>query len=240
MTNSKLNKGFTLVELAVVIVIIGLIIGAVIKGQELIDNARINSIVTQVNSYKSAVTGFQDKYGALPGDFAQAQARIPGCQAAGANCANGNGDGTVGGVVAVTAATPAEGRMAWQHLAFGNFITGVVPGADAAGVVYNENFPGARIGGGYVLVTSSVGVPAVQTLWLRLQSQAGNAATSTNSGEGALTPAQAAILDRRMDDGNPFTGTVRAGGVAATCTVAGGSYNETISTKDCNLYFQMQ
>ncbi len=240
MNRTKHTAGFTLVELAVVIVIIGLIIGAVIKGQELIDNARLNSIVTQVDSFKSAVTGFRDKYGALPGDFSQAQARIPGCQAAGANCANGNGDGSVGTVVGANVAAQAEGRMAWQHLAFGNFITGVVPGADAAAAVYNQNFPGARVGGGYVLVNSSIGTPALQTLWLRLQATQGSAAPGNGSNEGALTPSQAAIIDRKIDDGNPFTGTVRATGVAANCNVAGGSYNETVSTKDCNLFFQMQ
>ncbi|MGE3770634.1 MAG: prepilin-type N-terminal cleavage/methylation domain-containing protein [Bdellovibrionales bacterium] len=240
MRTSKYNKGFTLVELAVVIVIIGLIIGAVIKGQELIDNARVNSVITQVNSIRSAFTSFQDKYGALPGDFARAQERIPGCQAAGGDCANGNGNGTIDGNAGANGVAGAEARMAWQHLAFANMITGVVPGADVGQAIYNQNFPGARTGGGFVLVNGLVGNPQLNTLWLRLQSSAPTSGPSNGQAQAALTPTQAATIDRRLDDGNPLTGTVRAGGFAASCTPATGEYTESTSSKDCNLYFQIQ
>lgn len=237
MKNRKSQAGFTLVELAVVIVIIGLIIGAVIKGQELIDNARVNSVIAQVNGFRSAITGFQDKYGALPGDLSTATTRIPGCT--GANCTNGNGNGVIGTGTSATAAISTEGRMAWQHLAYSNAITGVVPGAAVAGDVYNTNFPGARTGGGYAIINATVGTPALTTMWLRLQGTSGASAPGTTADTGALTPGQAALIDRRMDDGNALTGTVRFGG-ATTCAPANGVYDETVSTKDCNLYFQVQ
>lgn len=227
------SRGFTLVELAVVIVIIGLIIGAVVKGQELIDNARVNSVISQVNSFRAAVTTFQERYGGLPGDIASATTRIPGCPGV---CANGNGNGIVGSATGQNAAQSAESEQAWQHLAFANLITGVVPGA--TGNDYNARYPGARTGGGYGIVYGAVGTPSVTTHWVRLQGTAGNAAPGSSGTDGALTAGQAAVIDRRLDDGNPLTGTVRYGG-NANC-INGNVYNESNSGKNCNLYFQMQ
>lgn len=235
MQKNNRRRGFTLVELAVVIVIIGLIIGAVVKGQELIDNARVNSVISQVNSFRAAVTTFQERYGALPGDLAQADTRIPGCPGV---CTNGNGNGTIGTGTNANAAQSAEGQQAWQHLAFANLITGVVPGANAATNQYNVNYPGARTGGGFTIVYGQVGTPALTTHWVRLQGTAGSAAPGNGTNDGALTPGQAAVIDRRLDDGNPLTGTVRNGGNAACVTATG--YNESNSGKSCNLYFQMQ
>lgn len=228
------ERGFTLVELAVVIVIIGLIIGAVVKGQELIDNARVNSVISQVNSFRAAVTTFQERYGALPGDLATATTRIPGCPGV---CTNGNGNGVIGAATQQAAAQSAEGAQAWQHLAFANLITGVVPGTTTV-AQYNSNFPGARTGGGFTIVNGVVGTPATATHWVRLQGTAGNVAPGTGINDGALTPGQAGVIDRRLDDGNPLTGTVRFGGNAAC--VVGTAYNESSGNKSCNLYFQMQ
>ncbi len=64
----KGKKGFTLVELAIVLVIIGLILGAILKGQSLIQNAKIKRLKADVDSIVAAVYGYQDKYGYLPGD----------------------------------------------------------------------------------------------------------------------------------------------------------------------------
>lgn len=240
--NNNIHKrGFTLVELAVVIVIIGLIIGAVIKGQELVNGARLNAVENQVNAIKSAFTTFQDRYNALPGDFAQAQARLPGCQDAGANCTNGDGDGIVDiDSNGLLAAPGVESRMAWQHLAFANLITGIVPGAPSGESQYGQNFPSARTSGGFVLLQTKVGTPALSGLWLRLQGTAPNQPVSTGNTGGALTPGQAAEIDRKLDDGKPLTGYVRAGGNVDDCAPTTGLYNEAATQRDCMLYFFIQ
>lgn len=73
MRKRKITQaGFSLVELAIALMIIGLIVGGILKGQELLESARLKSVLTQVNEYRVAVTTFMDRYDALPGDFDQA------------------------------------------------------------------------------------------------------------------------------------------------------------------------
>jgi len=84
---NKQNKGFTLVEIAIVLVIIGLLLGGILKGQELINNARVRAISDRSSSLKAAWYAFIDRYQALPGDFVQARQYVPN------TVANGNGDG---------------------------------------------------------------------------------------------------------------------------------------------------
>ncbi len=72
----KLSKGFTLIEIAIVLVIIGLLLGGVLKGQELITGARVRNLISQQDGIKAAFFGFQDRFRALPGDYASASTNI--------------------------------------------------------------------------------------------------------------------------------------------------------------------
>ena len=117
MTNRE--HGFTLIEIAIVLVIIGLLLGGVLKGQELITSARVRNIISQQDGVKAAFFGFLDRYRAYPGDYGQAVANIPGCAA----CQNGNNNGQIT-ALGVAGATNHEQITVWEHLSRAGFING--------------------------------------------------------------------------------------------------------------------
>src|SRR5689334_4060060 len=88
----KLSKGFTLIEIAILRVIIGLLLGGVIKGEELIRAARVRSLISEEQAIKAAFYGFQDRFRALPGDYASASANI---NCGGVACVDGDGNGRI-------------------------------------------------------------------------------------------------------------------------------------------------
>ncbi|MGH8666856.1 MAG: prepilin-type N-terminal cleavage/methylation domain-containing protein, partial [Burkholderiales bacterium] len=103
------QRGFTLIEIAIVLVIIGLLLGGVLKGQELITSARVRNLIAQQDGIKAAFFGFQDRFRSMPGDYATASTTLK-CPS-GTTCLNGNGNGiiedaavpvTIGGVASET------------------------------------------------------------------------------------------------------------------------------------------
>ena len=74
----KREQGFTLIEIAIVLVIIGLLLGGVLKGQELITSARVRNLISTQDGIKAAYFGFLDRYRALPGDYSAAVGNISG------------------------------------------------------------------------------------------------------------------------------------------------------------------
>ena len=123
----KSQRGFTLVELAIVLVIIGLVIAAVLKGQELIVSARLKSTINQVDGIRAATNTFRDKYNNLPGDFANAQVRI-GDIAGVTWAALGDGDGVIEGDGVAAPAVGEETVLFWNQLSAANMISGTSPG----------------------------------------------------------------------------------------------------------------
>lgn len=115
----KQQNGFTLVEIAIVLVIIGLILGGILKGQELIDSARVRSLSNKISDVRAVWFSFQDRYNSLPGDFSRAEAQI------GSSTSNGDGNGKID--------TLEEVAGVWQHLAESGFIPGVYDG-DSGGL----------------------------------------------------------------------------------------------------------
>lgn len=99
------REGFTLVELSIALIIIGLLVGAVLQGRDMIARARLDATVTQIEAIATAFDGFRDRYGALPGDYAQAVLSF------GAGVDNGDGNGTIDGTGA-----SGESLAAWLHL----------------------------------------------------------------------------------------------------------------------------
>ena len=109
------QSGFTLVEIAIVLVIIGLILGGVLKGQVLIENAKYKSFVKDIESYRAGFYTFQDTYRALPGD-------IGVITALDANATKGDGNGVIDG--AECSATDEESCLVWYHLRYAGIIAG--------------------------------------------------------------------------------------------------------------------
>lgn len=239
-TTKRSQGGFTLVELAIVMIIIGLLIGGVLKGQELINNAQVTATVSQLKSIEAATSTFRDVYSALPGDMTSPTTRLPNCAAA--PCATtGNGNGRLDNT---PAATPvgAEGERYFVHLSAADLLTGIVPGPAAATI--GGNFPGAKINGVAILAGSAT-VPgdltgAISTLdasaglYLVLTDTIG-AQSATTLG---LKPTEALRIDTKLDDGTAITGTVRARGAA--CANAAGVYATNTAGQTCGLYVRIQ
>src|SRR2546423_8018998 len=122
------ETGFTLVESAIVLVIIGLLLGGVLKGQEMITQAKIKNIINDFNGVTVAVTSYQDRYRAIPGDDQNASTRWT-TQAP----ASGNGNGIVAGAynahdTSGTGSAPAAAaasNLFWQHLRIAGFVPGL-------------------------------------------------------------------------------------------------------------------
>jgi len=117
------QSGFTLVEIAIVLVIIGLILGGVLKGQVLIENAKYKNFVKQVESYRGAFYTFQDTYRALPGDILNISA-LDGA------AVEGDGDGVIDGDYC--SADEEEACTVWSHLRYAGIIAGDPENTDAS------------------------------------------------------------------------------------------------------------
>jgi prepilin-type N-terminal cleavage/methylation domain-containing protein len=246
------QAGFTLVELAIVMIIIGLLIAGVLKGQALITNAQVTAAVAQAKAIDAATTSFKDQYAGIPGDLLLATTRIPNCAAGNLCGVNGNGDGTLTGN-APGAAPSAEEKVFFPQLAAAGLLTGINYSPAACTANWGDCYPAVRIGGGFnvgnsgggVLLTGEQGGPVVAGIgagiYLVLSDTAG-AAMSGVAGALPITANSAARIDTKIDDGIPTTGVVLAGGNAA-CVVGAGAaslYAENVAAKNCGLFIKIQ
>ncbi len=187
-------KAFTLVELSIVIVIIGLIIAGVTAGRALVRDAKLRSVVSQVNQYKVALDAFRLQYNALPGDMTNATSYWNTT----VTTTNGNGRNGIewGGNVSTN-----ESTRAWQHLSLAGLINGNYAGtALSVGSVPGYNIPQSPIvNGGYWFWANS---PIQYLIFAGTSTPAGPSQAAIISGK------EAASIDRKMDDGLPTTGLI--------------------------------
>jgi type II secretory pathway pseudopilin PulG len=246
-----------LVELAIVLMIIGLLIGGILRGQELMENARVTSTIQQTKAYDGATTTFRDAYAALPGDIANPGTRLANCTAAPCNAA-GNGDGLINAAAGGTAGVltsltgtyqitqASENRNFWLHLATTHLISGVNPTSNSANGSWGNEFPAGKIAGGFHVAQVNIASvdannPAINGIFLVLRNNATSGTVLEASGTAAISPLRAAQIDRKLDDGLPKTGDVVGVG-SANCTGIGASftYGETSELRDCNLLIHVQ
>ena len=128
MNNMKSIKsqqsGFTLVEIAIVLVIIGLLLGGILKGQELINSAKGNNLINLVRGLQTQVYAYQDRFKQLPGDDARASTNLnDGTTAATVATGTTVGNGLIEGLMFPTTLT-GETALIWQHLRMANLATG--------------------------------------------------------------------------------------------------------------------
>jgi prepilin-type N-terminal cleavage/methylation domain-containing protein len=223
---NKRQEGFSLIESAIVLVIMGFLIGGVLKGKDLIESARLKRVISQLNEYRLATSAFLDKYDALPGDFNRASTLIrEGLQ-------NGNGNGIVdgGGLVA-----GSEALNFWAHLAGAGFIGNPGPENEQGVGDFGKGAPESSIGGGFTVENNPHGL---RGLWFILGKKVGD-----HGDGGLLTPSQAQAIDKKLDNGHPNSGKVRAmdGSDAPShaCVVEDGLYNIENHEPVCILLFQL-
>lgn len=130
-----MRHGFSLVELSIVLVILGLLTGGILGGRALIHAAELRSVTSEMQQFQTAINAFHDKYGNLPGDFNEAETLWGGpvadclmTDSGDTTTCNGDGDGRIdydNGAVPY-GDTPYEGLRAWQHLVNSGMLPGII------------------------------------------------------------------------------------------------------------------
>jgi prepilin-type N-terminal cleavage/methylation domain-containing protein len=204
------QSGFTLVEIAIVLVIIGLLLGGILKGQELINSAKAKSLANDFRAIPVYIYGYQDKFRALPGDDAQVAAHLTGANVASTpagTLGNGRIDGTWNSTL-----TTDESVLFWQHVR----LAGLASGDTTAGNGLPTNADGGRLG----VSSTKPGTDATfnGTYYLCSTGVRGKFAK---------------MIDTQLDDGKTNSGSVRSfpnGGAAAASidsVAVGAAFDDT-------------
>lgn len=215
---SSKNSAFTLVEIATVLVVIGLLVGGVFAGKELIKSAQVRATVAQIESFKAAANAFKLKYNCLPGDCPNpAEFGFGGgCSALGDTC----GNGTVGGAISVGLASFEEsGRESydfWLQLSQSLLIEGNFSGFDAAfpaDLTVESALPSIKLSSKVGLLPRALGsvTGAPNYFWTYVSYSISPTVTHPLD---QLLPMDNFLLDSKMDDGFPDSGNVLLGNIS--------------------------
>ncbi|MDA0781331.1 MAG: hypothetical protein PQ612_06905 [Rickettsiales bacterium] len=219
-------RGFSFTEMSVVLASVATIIVLTLGGVSMVQKTKYRNILTHISEFTESIEQFEKKYGSLPGDIAD----ITGLSGA---SGAGNGNGAID--------TPDEALDAWHHLSVAGLIEGSFDGN-------STNLPGIGVpkadieGGGYKITpAASTGFNTDADATNDLPEQAliielAGFSSSSNSLP-ILTAEDAKIIDERVDDGNPLTGTILAEGLNNDCVTAGGEYNLSEKTASCRVLF---
>lgn len=251
MHNQRALQAFSLVELSVVLVIIGLLTGGVLVGQYMIRQAEMQSVVNEFAKFKAANIQFASQYDGKPGDLNDAESYFGtdpnGCPTNSVRTprketCNGNGDRSV---------ADGERFRAWQQLAAAELIQGSFSGVQGAGganhAVAGQNVPAGRLAGSTYFYHTLAGLTAGNTNYfpLAIDSEAvmlGGAVANTWPHSPLFTPRQQAQLDSKMDDGKPASGGVYAlrsalNPLCTTSDAADAEYNFSKAAPACSMLY---
>ena len=248
------KRGFSLVELSIVLVILGLLVGGVLSGQSLIRAAELRAVTTEYSRYVTSVQSFRDKYFALPGDMTNATSfwgAMTNCGVAspsgtGTQTCNGNADGFVS-AAAGGASQTVESLAFWQQLANAGLIegryTGIVGTAAANDWDIGTNIPRSKLsGGGWTTGSrtsyttgSGVNFDGFWRNWFYVLGD-GNGTDIT-----LLLPEESWNIDTKLDDGKPGTGKAVARWTGCTDAASGAvlaaNYLLSTTSKVCDIRF---
>lgn len=203
------QSGFTLIEIAIVLVIIGLLLGGVLKGQELINSAKVKNIATDFRNVPVYIYGYQDKFRALPGDDANPASHVGASAVLAVNAGSGvTGNGTLDG--GWDDSGKSETHVFWQHIRMAGLAAGPTddPGTND---IHPLNAMGGKIG-----VTSAINSP--------ITGLKGSFIVCSDGIPGKF----AKQLDIQLDDGKTNSGSMQ--------TKATGSNNPEASPADDTNY----
>lgn len=251
--SSSHKNAFSLVELSIVLVILGLLVGGVLSGQSLIRAAELRSVSTEYQRYTTAVGTFRDKYFALPGDMSNAVAFWGNT-----DTGNGDGDGTIEStgtaIGAAGALTSNEISNFWIHLAKAALVEGSYTAIANTTLTAPANNPRAKLGNAAWNV-GTLGTVALADLTY-FEGTYGNvlyfgSGTAAATPAAVLKPEEAWNLDTKLDDGRPSIGSITslesqgltAGTAcssitAAATTLAASAYSLTNGSAACALVFK--
>lgn len=263
-----MQKGFSLVELSIVLVILGLLTGGILGGQSLIRAAELRSVSSDITRFQTAMRTFQDKYQALPGDMPNA-VKFWTAQAGGdsngidATCAaltstspatgtatcNGNGDGRISNYWSTAANVTYEYFRFWQHLANAGLIEGTYSGvsggaANAYTVVAGVNAPQGKLNTSSYLLsylgTCTACSSAIYDGQYGHFMVVGGSLANNFPSTPIFKPEEAWNIDVKIDDGKPGYGNMTALKVLTCVTSATASAAEyLVSGPNKSCYFYM-
>lgn len=258
-----LQQGFTMIEMAVVLIIVGLVVGGVMSGRSILEAAETRRVYEDAQTYMASIGQFMDKYGSLPGDMYDAESVWGQAAAAGAcdttnnsnkTTCNGNGNSQIelGMVVGSGGSETVEHLRAWQHLNNAGLLQVTVTGVSGAGGVNHSvvgvNVPeGAASGSGYSLYYQGVGAGSFFAInptevYGHILHYGLYTATSITEAPRML-PQEAWEVDSKVDDGFPWSGSVRTYTSTAQPNCASADTNAATymvtyqDGRSCNLIF---